>query len=140
MVFYIVKVNGYYQLRLRRNHFCLSSGNDIETRFMVAEKYLKRYRTEDKIVQAVEHLTYGAVVPASQKVRLESLIHQELDLFRERLLDMENKCQEFIRNNTPYNRVKRISKAIIKTDKPVKEEKENKKVCIPRVIRRKVLI
>ena len=107
-IFYIIEDKGMYQLRLRANHYCISSGTDIDTRLKVAERYLKKYKTSEGIINALNHLTQGCFVNESMVKRCEERIRQGLTYGTQSLLDLELKCAEFNLNNTPLKRTKKI--------------------------------
>lgn len=135
-IFYIVRENGYYQLRLSANHFCISAGDNVEDRLRVAERYLKKYKTKEGILKALHSLTYGCSVPASQVVLLTQKLKEGGGLFEEELKEIEKRCAEFNENNTPLKRTKRVlSKVLKKTAEPV----EKKTVDITCAVKRPVL-
>lgn len=143
-IFYIVKTNGYYQLRFSLNHFCISAGSDVQTRLNIAEKYIKKYKTKEGILKMLQGLEYGCSVPATDVVRYTERLKNGEALFEEELLEIEKRCAEFIENNTPLKRTQRIlGKVLKKTTPPPKEEKTLDITCAvkrPVLFKRTVLI
>ena len=144
-IFYIVEVNGNYQLRLSANHFCVSSGSDVNDRFKVAENYLKKYKSKEGILKKLDSLTYGCSVPPTDTVRLSEMLKNGDNLFEDELLEIERKCEEFIQNNTPLKRTKKLLGAVLKknTQKDPVEQKTQEIVCEikrPKLFKRSVLI
>lgn len=122
-IFYIVKTNGFYQLRFSMNHFCISSGPDLSTRLKVAEKCLKRYKTKEGLLKMLQSLEYGCSVPPTDVSRCVDLIRRGETYCTEELKLLEKDCAEFIENNTPLKRTKRIIGKVLKNKTPHKEEK-----------------
>ena len=136
-IFYIVRENGYYQLRLSANHFCISAGDNVEDRLRVAERYLKKYKTKEGILKALHGLTYGCSVPASQVVLLTQKLKEGGGLFEEELKEIEKRCAEFNENNTPLKRTKRVLGKVLKNNTP--PPKEENTVDITCAVKRPVL-
>ena len=143
-VFYIVRTNGYYQLRLSANHFCISAGGNIEDRLRVAERYLKKYKTKEGILKALHSLTYGCSVPATEVVLLTQKLKEGGGLFEEELNEIEKRCAEFNENNTPLKRTKRVLGKILKNNTPPPKEEKNLDITCevkrPVLFKRTVLI
>lgn len=142
-IFYIVKTNGYYQLRFSLNHFCISAGSDVQTRLNIAEKYIKKYKTKEGILKMLQGLEYGCSVSDTDVVRYTERLKNGEALFEEELLEIEKKCAEFIENNTPLKRTQRILGKVLKKTTPPKEEKTLDITCAvkrPKLFKRTVLI
>lgn len=143
-IFYIVKTNGFYQLRFSLNHFCVSSGSSIDERLKTAERYIKKYKTKEGILKALQSLEYGCTVPPTEVVILKGLISAGETYCTEELLDIEKRCAEFIENNTPLKRTKRVLGKVLKNNTPPpKEEKTLDITCAvkrPKLFKRTVLI
>ena len=141
-IFYIIKTNGLYQLRVTENHFCVSSGSSIEGLFRIAERYLKRYKTKEGVLKALHSLTYGCSVPASEVVLFTQKLREGGGLFEEELNEIEKRCAEFNENNTPLKRTNRILGKVLKKTSPPEEKKDSGdvvcKVKRPALFRRTV--
>ena len=68
--FYITARESYgsiwYQLIVRRTHFCISCGTDLDKKLEVLKSYVKDYRTEQRMLDRLERLDCGGrVSPAT---------------------------------------------------------------------------
>lgn len=143
-IFYIVKTNGFYQLRFSLNHFCVSSGSSIDERLKTAERYIKKYKTKEGILKALQSLEYGCTVPPTEVDILKGLISAGETYCTEELIQIEKECAEFIENNTPLKRTQRVLGKVLKKTTPEKvmEEKTEIKCEVKRPVlfKRSVLI
>lgn len=119
----------WYQLVTTKTHYCISCGGDLYRRLQVLKDCVKRHRTEERLLRALERLDgEGKVSPATYEQRskyyrahgkdYEDLIHSVVRQAYEEALE-EDKA------NNPLNKARnRLKKAGgIKTIVPVKEEK-----------------
>jgi dTDP-4-dehydrorhamnose reductase len=55
--FYIVETSpNWYQLRLCESHICLSAGRDFQKRLDIVKKYVKKFKTAERLAMFVDHL------------------------------------------------------------------------------------
>lgn len=126
--FYIVKQNGFYQLRFSLNHFCISAGHSVEDRLSVAKQWLKKYKDSEGILRVLKGLTYGCKVPPTEVETLKGLISAGETYCTEELSLLEKDCAEFNANNTPLKRTQRVmSKLVRKTPEPL----DNRVIEVP---------
>ena len=76
----------WYMLLTRKTHFCISCGSDLDVRLRVLKDYVKRYRTEQRLLDSLERLDCGGKVsPAT--------FEQREDYFREHGEDYKDLVQ-----------------------------------------------
>lgn len=133
-IFYMTQRNGYYQLRLSANHYCISAGSDLSVRLNVAERYIKKYKNSEGILRVINSLNYGGTVPTADVVRCTEILRNKENVCEEELRELEERCLEFNRDNTPLKRTQKVlSKLVRKSPEPL----ENRVVeVIPPVVKK----
>lgn len=139
-IFYIIRNNNMYQLRLTANNFCVCCSSNVSTCFDTAEKYLKKYKSEHGILKALNQMTYGYKVPDKVADLLNDL-SKDCTLYEEELKVIEKECEVFNKNNTPMNRIRRILKRMssmrsesVEVERPVVKKTEVEKTTVKRPV------
>lgn len=106
----------WYMLMARKTHFCISCGNDLDTRLRVLKSYVKKHRTEQRLLDYLDSLDCGGrVSPATFEQREEYFQeHGEdyMDLVRTIVLEALAEVREEVKANNPLRKTKaRLQKA-----------------------------
>lgn len=106
----------WYMLLLRRTHFCISCGTDLDKILQVLKSYVKDYRIEHRLLSAMDKLDCGGrVSPATFEQREE--YYQEHsedyeDLVESVVLEALAEAREEDKMNSPLNKARtRLRKA-----------------------------
>lgn len=106
----------WYMLLARRTHFCISCGGDLDKRLEVLKSCVKSYRTEQRLLDALERLDCGGKVsPATFEQReryyqehredYEDLVHSIVE-------EALREAREEDKANNPLNKTRtRLKKA-----------------------------
>jgi hypothetical protein len=106
----------WYMLMVRKTHFCISCGGDLQRRLEVLKSTVKDYRTEQRLLDALERLDCGGrVSPATFEQREEYFQeHSEdyEDLVKSIVLEALAEAREEDKANSPLRKAKaRLQKA-----------------------------
>ena len=106
----------WYMLMVRKTHFCISCGSDLQRRLEVLKSTVKTYRTEQRLLDALSQLDCGGKVsPATFEQREEYYReHGEdyKDLVKSTVLEALAMAREEDKVNSPLNKTKaRLQKA-----------------------------
>ena len=106
----------WYMLLIRRTHFCISCGTDLDKILQVLKSYVKDYRNEQRLLTAMDNLDYGGrVSPATFEQREEYYKeHGEdyEDLVESTVLEALAEAREEDKANNPLRKARnRLQKA-----------------------------
>ena len=106
----------WYMLMVRKTHFCISCGGDLDKRLQVLKSTVKDYRTEQRLLAALERLDCGGKVsPATFEQREEYYqAHGEdyEDLVKSIVLEALAEARQEDKANNPLARARnRLQKA-----------------------------
>lgn len=106
----------WYQLLVRKTHFCISCGMDLEKIKQVLKSCVKDYRTEQRLLDALERLDCGGKVsPATFEQREEYFREHEedyKDLVHSIVMEALAEAREEDKANNPLRKAKaRLRKA-----------------------------
>lgn len=155
--FYLTATPSYggtwYMLMTRKTHFCISCGSDLDVRLRVLKDCVKKHRTEQRLLDALERLDCGGrVSPATFEQREEYFReHGEdyKDLVHSIVMEALAEAREEDKAKNPLRKAKaRLQKAggtktIVKSQEvspkldPVPQEDSPKFLRKPRVFNRK---
>lgn len=133
----------WYMLFLQDYHFCLSSGNDLGVILEVLKSYVKKYRTKDRLLRAMNNLGYGMDVSTptfEQREDYYSEHGKDYDaLVREVVSTTLSEARKEDRLNSPLRKTKsRLKKAGgVKSsvvENPVKKSSSPKKSSAKKTI------
>ena len=106
----------WYMLMVRKTHFCISCGGDLQRRLEVLKSTVKRYRTEQRLLDGLSELDGGGKVsPATFEQREE--YYQEYgkdyeDLVHSIVMEALSEAREEDKANNPLARARtRLQKA-----------------------------
>lgn len=110
-LFYVVEVKDqWYNLCISRTHYCLSCGSDLDTILNVVYKYVRKYKTAERFLEAVLKLEgNGNISVPTQEQRQERYDLGEHLVFNPLLKDTVQRALKDNREDSPYNRVKKRS-------------------------------
>lgn len=112
--FYLTATESYgglwYQLIVRRTHFCISCGTNFDKIREVLKSYVKDYRTEQRLLDALDRLDCGGrVSPATFRQR-EDYFHEHQedyeDLVHSTVLEALAEAREEDKANNPLRKTK----------------------------------
>ena len=144
-MFYVVESDpSWYELRLRETHYTISFGADLEKRLELITKYIRRYKTEEKIMKRVCSKTYekGTVSKATFDLREEEYKNRG-HLLQDFVTERVEKAILEVKENTPFKRGKKITKNLVKTSSPVLEKSEKEKtqeIVVKKIVPRKIML
>ena len=106
----------WYMLMARKTHFCISCGGDLQRRLEVLKSCVKDYRTEQRLLAALERLDCGGrVSPATfeQRERYYQEHKEDFqDLVESIVLEALAEAREEDKANNPLRKTKtRLQKA-----------------------------
>lgn len=106
----------WYMLMVRKTHFCLSCGGDLETRLRTLKSCVKEHRTEQRLLDAMSRLDCGGrVSPATFDQREKDfLAHGEdyKNLVESIVLEALAEAREEDKKNNPLRKTtSRLKKA-----------------------------
>ena len=106
----------WYMLLARKTHFCISCGGDLDKRLEVLKDCVKKYRTEQRLLEALERLDCGGKVsPATFEQREDYYRkHREdyEDLVHSIVMEALAEAREEDKANNPLRKTKaRLQKA-----------------------------
>ena len=139
----------WYQLIVRRTHFCISCGTDLDKILEVLKSYAKDYRTEQRLLDALDRLDCGGRVSPATFSQREDCYQKNgedyEDLVESIVLDALKMAREEDKANNPLNKTRtRLQKAggVKSIDKtievsPTVENSAPKLLRKPRVFNRK---
>lgn len=116
-VFYILHPNPtWYMLIIRDTHFCISCGDDLNKILNVLKRYVKEYKTKDKLLKAMRKLDgQGKVSPATYEQRETAFRehgHEFKDLINKTVEEAINEARVEEKTNSPLYKAKtRLKKA-----------------------------
>lgn len=119
----------WYQLLVHKTHFCISCGTDLTIIKEVLKSYVKDYRTEQRLLDALERLDCGGRVSPATFEQREKDFHEHgkdyEDLVHSIVMEAFAEAREEEKANSPLRKAKaRLTKAGgVKTieTKPVEE-------------------
>lgn len=136
--FYIIynSNSGWYQLIVRGTHFCISCGPDLNRILEVLKRYVKTYRTKERLYKSLTALEWGCDVhPSTFDFRedyymkhgndFKDLVRQVIDLALA-------EAREEDRNNSP---LRKAQKRLLKAGLAGKVSKDSE----PQVVRKEVI-
>jgi hypothetical protein len=115
-IFYIVEHrDGVFHLRLVGNHQCISTGEGISSLLETAKRYLRKYKTADRIVEVIDGLDSSLIKYKHAEALYRKEYEQGKHLPFEELLDsvvietlrevrensLQNKLKVKLRRSTP---------------------------------------
>ena len=133
--FYILQTSeDWYQLRVVRTHFCVACGSEVTPLLNTVYKYVRKFKSAERMYKALNDLSYGGRVPPLEYDRVnelylsgEGLVHSE-DLKRTIAQAIEDNRQD-----TPYNNTKKkVKTTLIKrttSPAPLTQEDTPVKTC-----------
>ena len=124
--FYIVEVeDSWYNLRLVNTHHCISCGGDLSILLDTLYKYVRKYKTPERVYKAVESTEYSTVSPATFEQREQEYRSGRSEPYEDLVYD---RVAEALRDNiqdSPYNRAKKrvrtVLTAVTQKGAPVQE-------------------
>lgn len=148
--FYLVYIedSSLYQLRERTTHFCISCGTDLSAILRVLTKYVKRYKTRERLLDLIEDLNYPGAVPATVFEQCEEYyqLHGNdfEDLLKRTIRAAITEAREEAKKNSPLakakSRMKRtgLVRPLIKKSKAKEKETTTQRSAIrPKVLPRR---
>ena len=117
----------WYMLMTRETHFCVSCGEDLERRLQVLKSYMKRYRTEQRLLDSLERLDCGGKVSPITFQQREDYYQEHgkdyEDLVHSTVLEAFAEAREEDKKNNPFRKTKeRLNK--VSTPKSLVQSRE----------------
>ena len=118
--FYLTAKESYdsiwYQLIVRRTHFCISCGTNLTRILEVLKSYVKDYRTEQRLLDRLERLDCGGRVSPATFEQREDYYREHSDDYKDLVDSVVTKslkeALEEDRINSPLNKTRnRLKKA-----------------------------
>lgn len=112
-VFYIIsnEEKTWFKLLIRKTHFCISCGEKLDRIITVLKRYVKKYKTEQKLMKVLSELEGGGIVQPKQFEYMEQvyLISGKIyeDLVYNTVQEALKENREEVKKNNPFNRIKK---------------------------------
>lgn len=101
----------HYMLCLKETHYCLASCSDLNKMRDMIKYFVKTYKSGVRLIEAI---TFGGYkVPEKTKELREEYFNSCGDIYSDFIREAVKEAKEEEKNNTLYNKVKRIKKSII---------------------------
>ena len=106
----------WYMLMVRKTHFCLSCGSDLDTRLRCLKSTVKDFRTEQRMLEGLDRLDCGGRVSPATFEQREAYFHEHgkdyEDLVHSVVLEALKEALEEDKANSPLRKAKaRLQKA-----------------------------
>lgn len=106
----------WYMLMVRKTHFCLSCGGDLETRLRTLKSCVKEHRTEQRLLDALDRLDCGGKVSPATFDQREDYYREHGedygDLIESTVLEALAEAREEDKKNNPLRKTtSRLKKA-----------------------------
>lgn len=143
-IFYIVETNeGWYNLRVRKTHYCISCGPDKDKLLDKVYEYARKYKTEDRLLRALSKLSDCGKVSDATFDQMETRLRSGQDILAAEIRERMDAAMKTNREDSPYNRAKkRTSKKVTVPHKetppprPAHENGAQVKKVVPRKVKR----
>jgi hypothetical protein len=127
--FYIVQhKEDWYSLRVKETHYCISCGSSIDTLLTVVHRYVRQFRTAERMYRALSRLTDGGKC-ARKEYEHYSLLYLtgENIVHTQEVRDTISRAIQENRQDTPYNNTKKKVKTtpIKRTTSPAPSTQED---------------
>ena len=113
-LFYIIEVRPqWYNLLLKDTHFCLSCGDDLESIKRTIYKYVRKYKTVERVYSAMKGLSNnGTIPPKTLQYRQEDYDNGKHLPFCDVVKEVVEQALKENRQDTPFNRTKKVVKKV----------------------------
>ena len=109
-LFYVVEPEDHwYTLCVKDTHYCVSCGDDLNTVMEMVYKYVRKYKTKDRLMRTLSLLSdRGKTSPAVREKRQKDYDLGKHMCFNSLVEDTVLRALKDNREDTPYNRVKKM--------------------------------
>ena len=142
-LFYILEVRPqWYNLILKDTHYCVACGGDIEKIKRTIYNYVRKYKIEDRVYQAISGLEDGGKVPHSAfSRRHHHYIHGDHLVFNDLVRGVVEQAIKDNRKDTPYHHAKKkvrtiVPRTLVASPLPPQNEVKVVKKIVPHKIKR----
>lgn len=113
-LFYIIEVSPHwYNLILKKTHYCVACGGDLERIKRTIHSYVRKYKTEDRVYRAMERLEdCGRVSPATYEMRNNLYLSGVPEVFNDLIRGVVSEALKENRQDTPYHHAKKKVRTI----------------------------
>ena len=143
-LFYIIEVRPqWYNLIVKDTHYCIGCGSHLDTLLEVIYKYVRKYKTEDRVYNTLRGLSdNGDIAPTTMEKRQKDYISGKHIVFEDLVKDIVIKALKDNRQDTPYHKIKGKVKTTVKTQRTTITTKNEVRVIkrtTPLVIKRTII-
>lgn len=142
-LFYIVEVSPqWYNLIVKDTHYCVACSGDLEVLKRTIHSYVRKYKVEDRVYQALSGLESGGNVSPATYARRAHLYDCGAHLvFEDLVRGVVSEALKENRQDTPYHHVKKrttglVPKRLAASPMPPSQEVRSIGKVIPRKIQR----
>lgn len=116
-LFYIIEVSPqWYNLILKRTHYCIACGDDLEMFKRTIHKYVRKYKVPDRVYRVLKGLSdSGHVPPTVYEMREKSYLSGKHLVFEDFIRGVVEEALKENRKDTPYHHTK---KKVVKVTPP----------------------
>lgn len=113
-LFYIIEVlPQWYNLIVKDTHYCIACGNDLEPLKRTIYKYVRKYKTEDRVYRVLKGLSDGGrVSPATLTQRQKVYDSGKHLVFNDLVRGVVAQALKDNRQDTPYHHAKKKVRAV----------------------------
>lgn len=107
-LFYIVETNeGWYNLRVRQTHYCISCGPDKDKLLEKVYEYARKFKTEERLYRALNKLSDCGKVSVATFNQMETLIREGKNILSAEIRAEIERAIKDNREDNPYNKAKK---------------------------------
>ena len=131
----------WFSLRIRDTHFTVASGSDINVLMNTLHKYVRKYKTGDRLIEALNSLSCGSTVCESEFIRRSKQFaerkHEQFDDLLDEVID---KALAENREDSPIRKAKnRVTVVAKEPPEPVEKVQEAETPKKPLIIKARKL-
>lgn len=108
-LFYLIEVTPqWYNLIVKDTHYCVGCGSDLETLKGTIYKYVRKYKTEDRVYRALSNLSDGGrVCTTVLEARKKDYLSGKHLVFNDLIRGVVAQALKDNRQDTPYHHAKK---------------------------------
>ena len=122
-LFYIVETSpNWYNLRTTTDHYTLSFGSNLNTLLSVVYRYCVTFKTRERFLKRLREFDDKGLPPKTTAEYYKKQYEERGHLYDDLISEQVEKAMEYLKENTPYKRVRKKRTPLVKTHTEVRRE------------------